>query len=168
MSGTDPADINMHQWYKCPPPTSANAFQIWKECGLNEYAISGHIFLVLDEWMRNNTNCKLTLQGTTYYVDWCSPTGIRIYSNAITFAKWLLCACTPCDPPVSIDSVSLDPPHILSELIIEKPETISELAELLEDESPISAFGEPPDVDLGEPELIHESTLNDFLMGVTQ
>lgn len=160
MSGTDPADINMHQWYKSPLPTSANAFQIWKECGLKEYAIASHIFLVLDEWMR--TNCKLTLQGTTYYVDWRSPTGIRIYSNAITFAKWLLCACTPCEPPVP-----LDPQPLHSELIIEKPETIKELAELLEDEVPISALGDPPDVDLGEPELIHESTLNDFLMGVT-
>lgn len=150
MSDTGPAEeINMYQWYKCPPPTSINAFQIWNECGLNEYAIAGQIFLVLDGWMR--THCSLTLRGTTYYVDWRSPTGMRICSTAMTFAKWLLCACSPCDPPVPIA-----PPLSPLEPIVamEKPETIQELAELLYEPEP-------------GPESIHETTLNEFLMGAS-
>lgn len=144
MSDTDPADINMYQWYKCPP-ASTNAFQIWKECGLSEYAIAGQIFLVLDGWMR--TNCTLTVRGTTYYVNWRSPTGMGVHATAMTFAKWLLCACSPCDPPVP-----MDPPPLPMEPIVhlEKPETVQELAELL-----------------SEPEPIHESTLNEFLMGAS-
>lgn len=154
MSGTDPAEINMYQWYKCPPPASANAFQIWKECGLSDYAITGQIFLVLDGWMR--TNCTLTLQGTTYYVDWRSPTGMRIYATALTFAKWLLCACSPCDPPVPMDS---------EPIVAEKPETVQELAELLGASEPEP--GQSHTAAFGEPEPIHETTLNDFLMGVS-
>jgi hypothetical protein len=138
------AGINMSQWYK-RPPISSNAFQIWNECLLTEFATTYQIFVALDNWMRNN--CIITLHDNKYYVEWRSPSGIKICSTALTFGKWVLCGCIPIEgTPMSAEAAPtpLEPGNII------KPETVSDLAELLETDEPDS-------------EIVYKGTLNDFI-----
>ena len=141
------AGINMAQWYRRPPPSSSNTFQIWNECWLTEFATTYQIFLALDNWMR--TNCSITLYDNTYYVEWCSSSGIKIRSTALTFGKWVLCGCIPIEGTPMTMETEPAPPPLEPGNIAPVPETISDLGELLETDEP--------------DEAMYKGSLNDFI-----
>ena len=84
------------KFYMHPPAESRDAYKIWQDCCLSEYAEQTQIYWSLDTWARLNAIIEFREMGP--YLTWYSPSGTRHTAYAETFAHWFLCACREAKP----------------------------------------------------------------------